>query len=114
MTGVPGDFAAEVYQQMDGVGWIDGAGRNVDKFRGYLASRWSKEKRTKTANGVSQSVQMIADGKEIERITARIKTIKDQASQTAMGSSYTDDQKAELNKLIERRKELRKRTGAMI
>lgn len=70
--------------------------------------------RLRPTNGVSQSVQMIADQKELDRIADRIKTIKDQASQTAMGSSYTDDQKAELSKLSERRKELRKRTGAMI
>lgn len=47
MQAVPGGFAIEVYHQLVGRGWVDGAGQSVENWRSHVHSRWMKLARTK-------------------------------------------------------------------
>lgn len=49
MEMVPAQFAAEIYNQMEGVGWKDGSNRAVTNWRRYIKGRYSRPQEIKSS-----------------------------------------------------------------
>jgi hypothetical protein len=49
---VPADFAEEIFDELEGVDWLDWTGkRPVTNFRNHIRMRWQRTKKVKQTNG---------------------------------------------------------------
>jgi hypothetical protein len=75
-VGVPAEFAYQVYIQLKGVGWVDGAHRQVKSWPDYVKGRWEKARSglgTKRSNSQRKSQILYELKTQLEAVDARIK-----------------------------------------
>lgn len=51
MENVPAEFAGEIFDDLEGVNWIDWHDRAVTNWRSHIRYRWSRSQKTKSAYG---------------------------------------------------------------
>lgn len=76
--------------------------------------REGKEGKGKKGREVSPSVEVILHEKELERVEARIKKVLAQATEVANGKTFTPEQRSELARLRQRKKELLDALGMQV
>jgi uncharacterized protein YdaU (DUF1376 family) len=110
--------AEQFWHHFEASGWIDKNGNLVQNWRSKQAT-WKTIARSAPAeaehHGRASGASAITLGKEYERVIARIKQLKDGCATDAMGSKFwAKKDKAEYEKLVLRREELRKLLGVTL
>ena len=127
-VGCPEEFARDTWNKAVSRGGQDSRGNVIRSFQHHLAIEWKyfRERQAKgstnaAANApgqpkanVSESVRVMTAQKELERLEARQKAIKNQAGADAWGPIYTSEQKKELHDLAERKKQLITELGCKV
>jgi hypothetical protein len=113
MSGVPAEFAKDVFNQCEGVNWIDGARRPITNFRSYVASRFSRQREVSGQPTKQLSVSELRTVIEAKNTLAN--DIKAKFSvDMAMGNEWKNDaKKEEFFKLKKEIKQLREHLSAM-
>lgn len=95
MSGVPPEFAQGVYQQCEGIGWLDAANRQIVNWRAYVSGRYSRTK-IMAANGSTDGKELsVFEIKEIVKVKEeRAAQIKERFStQGPVSTDWSDETK---------------------
>lgn len=116
MSAVPKEEGERFWHHFESSGWIDKNGHPVQKWESKLAtwstsSRSAKGESAHYSGGVSASAMMVRDSKDLERIEKRLANLR---AGYADHQTWTPADATERQRLVQRKKELKKALGLMV